>query len=38
MDILRRSDVMGLLADWDAGGEALGEDVAKRVHATSAVA
>ncbi|WP_431234860.1 Rv1355c family protein [Mycolicibacterium psychrotolerans] len=37
MDILRRSDVMGLLADWDAG-EALGEDVADRVHATSAVA
>ncbi len=37
MEILRRSDVMGLLADWDAG-EALGDDVAERVHATSAVA
>ncbi|WP_396925421.1 Rv1355c family protein [Mycolicibacterium sp.] len=37
MEILRRPDVMGLLADWDAG-EALGDDVADRVHATSAVA
>ncbi len=37
MEILRRPDVMGLLADWDAG-EALGDDVAGRVRATSAVA
>lgn len=37
MEILRRSDVMDLLASWDAG-EALGEDVADRVHATSAIA
>lgn len=37
MEILRRSDVMGLLADWDAG-EALGDDVADRIRATSAVA
>lgn len=37
MDILRRPDVMALLAQWDAG-EALGDDVANRVQATSAVA
>jgi molybdopterin/thiamine biosynthesis adenylyltransferase len=37
MDILRRPDVMALLAQWDAG-EALGDDVANRVLATSAVA
>jgi hypothetical protein len=37
MEILRRPDVMALLAQWDAG-EALGDDVANRVHATSAVA
>jgi molybdopterin/thiamine biosynthesis adenylyltransferase len=37
MEILRRPDVMGLLAQWDAG-EGLGDDVAERVQATSAVA
>lgn len=37
MEILRRPDVMALLAQWDAG-EALGDDVAGRVRATSAVA
>ncbi|MCI4673721.1 Rv1355c family protein [Candidatus Mycolicibacterium alkanivorans] len=37
MEILRRSDVMALLAQWGAG-EALGDDVADRVRATSAVA
>ncbi|AKK25827.1 Rv1355c family protein [Mycobacterium sp. EPa45] len=37
MEILRRPDVMRLLADWDAG-EALGDDVADRVRATSALA
>jgi molybdopterin/thiamine biosynthesis adenylyltransferase len=37
MEILRRPDVMALLAQWDAG-EALGDDVANRVRATSAVA
>ncbi|GAY14275.1 Rv1355c family protein [Mycobacterium sp. shizuoka-1] len=37
MEILRRSDVMSLLAEWDAGA-ALGDDVSDRVHATSAVA
>ncbi|BBY63417.1 Rv1355c family protein [Mycolicibacterium helvum] len=37
MEILRRPDVMALLAQWDAG-EALGDDVADRVRATSAVA
>jgi hypothetical protein len=37
MEILRRPDVMALLSQWDAG-EALGDDVADRVRATSAVA
>ncbi|WP_445167315.1 Rv1355c family protein [Mycolicibacterium sp. Dal123E01] len=37
MEILRRPDVMALLSQWDAG-EALGDDVAARVRATSAVA
>lgn len=37
MEILRRPDVMTLLGQWDAG-EALGDDVAQRVKATSAVA
>ncbi|MCV7178731.1 Rv1355c family protein [Mycolicibacterium sphagni] len=37
MEILRRPDVMALLAQWDAG-EALGDDVADRVQATSALA
>ncbi|MCX2932780.1 Rv1355c family protein [Mycobacterium sp. CVI_P3] len=37
MEILRRPDVMELLANWDAG-DALGDDVAQRVRATSAVA
>jgi molybdopterin/thiamine biosynthesis adenylyltransferase len=37
MDILRRTDVMALLAQWDAG-DALGDDVADRVQATSALA
>ncbi|WP_319437016.1 Rv1355c family protein [Mycobacterium sp. RTGN5] len=37
MEILRRPDVMSLLAQWDAG-DALGDDVADRVQATSALA
>ncbi|MCG5434328.1 Rv1355c family protein [Mycobacterium sp. MYCO198283] len=37
LDILRRPDVMAALADWD-GGAALGEDVAKRVRSSSALA
>ena len=36
LEILRRSDVMALLAQWNAG-EALGDDVDERVRATSAV-
>jgi hypothetical protein len=36
LDILRRGDVMARLADWDAG-DALGEDVTKRVLNSSAL-
>ena len=36
LDILRRGDVMARLAEWDAG-QALGEDVTKRVHSSSAL-
>jgi molybdopterin/thiamine biosynthesis adenylyltransferase len=36
LEILRRPDVMALLAQWNAG-EALGDDVYERVRATSAV-
>lgn len=36
LDILRRGDVMGRLAEWDAG-EALGQDVADRVRSSSAL-
>ncbi|KQU02567.1 hypothetical protein ASG56_16595 [Rhodococcus sp. Leaf7] len=37
LDVARRSDVMGLLADWD-GGTALGDDTRDRMATTSAVA
>lgn len=37
LDILRRSDVMARLAEWDAG-EALGRDVTERVRSSSALA
>ncbi|WP_328350493.1 Rv1355c family protein [Mycobacterium sp. NBC_00419] len=36
LDILRRGDVMARLAAWDAG-TALGDDVSKRVHSSSAL-
>jgi molybdopterin/thiamine biosynthesis adenylyltransferase len=37
LEIMKRSDVMALLEQWNAG-EALGDDVDERVRATSAVA
>jgi molybdopterin/thiamine biosynthesis adenylyltransferase len=37
LDVLRRADVMAELAQWNAG-EALGDDVRKRIRASSAVA
>jgi hypothetical protein len=36
LDVLRRADVMAVLAQWNAG-EALGDDVRKRIRASSAV-
>ena len=36
LDVLRRADVMATLAQWNAG-EALGDDVRKRIRASSAV-